>query len=521
MAIRLEQVQKLQQKLILSPQMQQAIHLLQLPLTELRQTAAAELAKNPLLEEIPDNEMDTGTSDDQQVTDIEKAANQKETYDEEIPSAEVDSGIPDSSAQFAEDVNLTGEPGRDDSETALSDFKDEFNKLTELDDEWREYFRQSASFRKATPEDEEKRQYFESSITSEETLEDHLKDQLSLLELSEKDREVCESLIGNLDDNGFLHGALEELAQEQKTSEAHVQSCLQLIQSFHPIGVGSRDLKECLLLQLRHLGQENSLAATIIENHLEDLAKKKLPLIAKKIGTDIESLKSAILDIEQLEPKPGRIFSKNNNFYPVPDVIIQKNVDDEYEVTLNNDRIPHLRISRVYRQLMEQDGDAKTQEYVRDKVKAGLWFIKNIQQRQNTIFNISTELVRVQKEFMEKGSHFLKPLTMQQVADAIGVHESTVSRAIANKYVQTPQGLFQIKYFFTGAIATSDGESASTTTVKDKIKEVVDNENKIKPLADQEIIEVLKRDGIKLARRTVAKYRKELNILPSHLRREY
>lgn len=523
MAIRLEQVQKLQQKLILSPQMQQAIQLLQLPLTELRQTAAEELMKNPLLEEVSDSDFESGTAEGLDSSNPEKInAKEPQSDERDAPDdAESDSDIPNSSAEFAEEVNVMKEGNKEDGEAILNDFKDEFSKLTELDDEWREYYKQSASFRKQTPEEEEKRLYFESSITSDETLEEHLKNQLNLAAGNERQKEIGEVLIGNLDDNGFLQVSLDEAAQAAGAPVEEVEKALKLIQTFHPVGVGSRNLKECLMLQLTRMEQEKSLAATIVENYLDLLAKKKIPQIAKEIGTTVEAVKGAAQDIEQLEPKPGRIFSRSNNFYPVPDVIVQKNEDEEYEVTLNNDRIPHLRISRLYRQLMEQEGDNKTKEYVRDKVKAGLWFIKNIQQRQNTIQNISNELVKVQKEFMDKGTQGLKPLTMQQVADTIGVHESTVSRAIANKYIQTPQGLYQMKYFFTGGVATAGGEATSTTTVKDKIQELIDNEDKKKPLADQEIIEILGREGIKLARRTVAKYRKELNILPSHLRKEY
>ncbi len=521
MAIRLEQVQKLQQKLILSPQMQQAIQLLQLPLTELRQTAAEEIAKNPLLEEIPDTEIETGTSGEIQITDVEKATAKQAGEGHDPSDAEHDNDLSDASAEFAEDVRPDQKGSREDSENTLNEFKDEFTKLTELDDEWREYFRQTASFRKQTSEDEEKQRFFESSITTEETLEDHLKDQLSLLDMDPRKKKICETIIGNLDQNGFLQVPLEEAAHNSEATLEETEKCLQLVQTFHPLGVGSRSLKECLLIQLKHRGQENSLAATIIRDHLEDLAKKKVPLIAKKIGTTPEMIKEAILDIEQLEPRPGRIFSGANNFYPIPDIIVQKNEDGDYEVLLNDERIPHLRISKVYRQLMEEGGDEKTKEYIREKVRAGLWFIKNIQQRQNTIHNIGKELLRVQREFMEKGSEALKPLTMQQVADAIGVHESTISRAVANKYIQTPQGLYQLKYFFTGGLATASGEATSTTSVKDKIKELVGNENKTKPLADQEIIEILSREGVKLARRTVAKYRKELQILPSHLRKGY
>jgi len=520
-AFRLEQTQKLQQKLILSPQMQQAIKLLQLPLTELRQTAAQELMKNPMLEEVLDTEIDKGTADELESVDPEKLSQTESQTDSVGEDIEADTGIPASSAEFAEDVKAIKEVNKEDPEGVIDEFQNEFSKLTQLDDEWREYFKQSASFRKQTPEDEEKRQFFESSITEEESLEDHLNEQLGLAAQDKRQEELGQTLIGNFDENGFLHTSLDEIAQSTGATLSEIEKVLQLIQTFHPVGVGSRNLRECLVIQLDRMGRKDSLAAKIVRDYLDLLAKKKIPQIAKLIGTTIEAIKGAAQDIEQLEPKPGRMFSRSDNFYPIPDVIVQKNDEDEYDVTLNNEQIPHLRISRIYRQLMEQEGNTQTKEYIRDKVKAGMWFIKNIQQRQNTILNISKELVSIQKEFLEKGTQSLRPLTMQIVADTIGVHESTVSRAIANKYIQTPQGLFQMKYFFTGGVKTDSGESTSTTTVKDKIKELFEAEEKKKPLADQEVIEILSREGIKLARRTVAKYRKELNILPSHLRKEY
>lgn len=511
MPLKAEQALKLQQKLILSPQMQQAINLLQLPLTELRLTAAQELMKNPLLEEVPDQEIEIGTAEE---ADSDSADKIQETPAKEVEPREEEEIL-------GEEAAVLKEAGDKESETIISDFQDEFKKLTEMDDEWRDYFRMTAPYYRYTEEEEAKRQYLENSITSAETLEDHLKDQLHLSAENERQIEIGENIIGNLDDNGFLQVGLEEIAQATAAPLEEVEKALQLIHTFHPVGAGSRNLQECLLVQLERLGRKDSLAAKIVRGHLEELAMKKYPQIAKSIGTTVEAVKQAHEEIGQLDPKPGRMFSRNDNFYPIPDVVIQKNEDDQFEIVLNNEKIPHLRISQLYRQLMAEGGDLPTREYVRGKVKAGLWFIKNIQQRQKTIYNIALELLRVQREFFENNTNFLKPLTMQEAAQAIGVHESTVSRATTNKYIQTPQGLFQMKYFFSSGVKTTGGGSTSTTSVKERILELFRNEDKKKPLADHEIISILKREGIEMARRTIAKYRKELKILPTHLRREH
>ena len=472
MPFKMKQVQSLSQKLILSPQMQQAIHMLQIPLMELTQLAQQEMAMNPLLEE-----------------DLEQ-----------------------------EESEVAGENTETDAD---AEFQEEFEKLSQLDDEWREYFRQTTAVRRVSEEEEERRKYFEDSITSGETLQEHLESQFSLHDLSETEKKIGQIILGSIDENGYLKSDLESIAQSAGADVAHVEKMLMLIQTFHPVGVGARSIAECLALQLERLGESGGLAATIARNHLEDLARKHYAQIAKALNTSVEEIQKASQLIATLEPKPGRLFSSERAQYVTPDVLVEK-VDDQYRIILNDDNIPHLRISNLYRNIInQQDAKEEARNYVKDKVKSGLWFIKNIQQRQQTIFNISKYIVDQQRQFLDNGISFLKPMTMHEVADAVGIHESTVSRASANKYMQTPQGVFQMKSFFTIGIATQSGESLSSSNVKNRIQELIGSEDPKHPLSDQKIIALLANEGIKLARRTVAKYRGELNIQPTNLRKQF
>ncbi|MDP8262260.1 MAG: RNA polymerase factor sigma-54 [Candidatus Ancaeobacter aquaticus] len=472
MAFRLEQVQKQVQKLILSPQMKQAIHLLQVPLFELQTLAQEELTKNPLLEEDIDDPQD------------------REDYlktDEEI------------------DDDLG--------------FKKEFDKLAELDDEWKEYYKQTLTVKKHSDEDEEKRRYLESSITKEETLPDHLESQLLLLDLSDDEKHLGNVLIGNIDENGYLQETVENIASQNNSSIETIERILALIQSFHPLGVGARDIQECLLIQINKLGTSTPLLQEIISFHLDAISKKHYQQIAKELDVSVEEVQNIASIISFLEPKPGRMFSEERTEYVIPDVIV-KEFEGKYIILLNDDRIPHLRISKLYRNLMQKDeGNTQTKEYVKEKVKAGMWFIKNIQQRQQTIYNIATEIVNTQLEFITNGINHLKPLTMKDVAKKLGIHESTVSRAISSKYIETPQGVFQIKFFFSRGIEMDTGENISSTNVKNRIEELIKSEDPAHPLSDQKIIEILTNDGIPIARRTIAKYRAELKIQPSNLRK--
>jgi len=473
-ALQFEQIQKQTQQLAMTPQMKQAIQLLQLPLLELQNMIEQELVTNPVLEE---------------------------TQKPEEPKAE------------EETIGAT--------DTEELDFKEEFDRLAQLDDEWRDYFRQSGSYNKYSEEDEEKRQFLENSITRSETIQDHLINQLNIMSHTEEEKVIGELIIGNIDDNGYLKSPLEEIALQAKTTTENVETVLKLIQDFHPIGVGARNLKECLLIQIRRLGKSGSIAERIVEDYLDDLGRKKYPLIAKELKTSLQVIQKEAEFISTLEPKPGRMFSSESAHYVLPDIILEK-VDGEYKIIMNDEKIPHLRISTIYKRLMANpDSDTTTKQYIKEKIKSGKWLMKNIHQRQQTIHKIAHEILKRQRRFFDDGIAYLKPMTMQVIANALGLHESTVSRALSNKYIQTPRGIFQLKYFFTTPIATESGNAASAASVKDKIQDIIKAEDSQKPYSDSKIIELLKKEGIQLARRTVAKYRKELNILPANLRKKF
>jgi len=464
---------------VLAPQLQQSLHLLQVNALELDALVHEELQQNPLLEEEPK---------DKPEVDVEAAAAEREP-------------LPDESAS-------------DD------DFKQEFEVLSKLDDEWREYFAQTNSFRGRSVEQEEQHQHFFDSIVERESLSQHLLGQVDDTDLSAEDRKVAELLIGSLNDDGYLLTSLEELAVNTGLPMEQLERVLHVIQTFHPVGVGARNLRECLLIQLERLGKSESLEAAVVSRHLDDLGRKRYNDIGRSLNLTIEDVQRIANFISTLEPKPGRLFSPEQDQYVAPDVIVQE-VDGHYVVLLNNDQVPRLRISNTYKELMaggEQTREARS--YIREKIRAGKFLIKCIHQRQETIHNIAKVIVEHQKGFLDNGLSHLKPLTMNQVAEKIGVHETTVSRAVANKYMQTPHGLFEMKFFFTPGFETAGG-ALSNASVKEQIAKLIERESPTTPLSDQEIVAILKEQGIPIARRTVAKYRSELNILPSNLRKTF
>jgi RNA polymerase sigma-54 factor len=287
------------------------------------------------------------------------------------------------------------------------------------------------------------------------------------------------------------------------------------------VGVASRDLRECLLIQLKRLGKEGSLEWRVVDRFLEDLGKRRFPEIARRLGTTVDQVQRAANFISTLDPRPGQIFTPDPNNYVLPDVTVER-VGGNWQISLNGDQIPHLRISNTYKDLMAKDGNGtEVKDYIRDKIRSGKFLIKSIHQRQQTISNIAHEIVDRQKDFLDLGPSALKPMTMVQIADAVGVHETTVSRAISGKYIATPHGVFEMKYFFTPGYQTATGEAMSNTSVKGAIAELVKGEDSKNPLSDKEIVEILSKRGIPIARRTVAKYRNELNILPSNMRKEF
>jgi RNA polymerase sigma-54 factor len=467
----MHQSQNLSLQQVLAPQLQQSLLILQAPLLELRNLVQQEMETNPVLEELPDE-----------------------------PNSDE----------------------RNDAETASDEkFKEEFDKLAKLDDEWRDYMAQSGSYTGRSQEADDKRQFFFDSIATQETLQQHLMGQLNQTVLNTNDRKTAKLVIGNIDDNGFLQTTPEEMALNTGIPKEDFENMLTLIQSFYPPGVGARDLRECLLIQLKREGKQSSLEYKIISEHMPDLGKRRFPEIARRMGISVEQVQKCANNIAQLDPRPGQVFAASPQNYVLPDVTVEK-VNGDYQVILNGEQIPHLRISNIYKDIMAQDGNGnEVKDYIRDKIRSGKFLIKSIHQRQQTISNIAHQIVKRQRDFFEHGSAHLKPMTMVQIADVVGVHETTVSRAISGKYISTPQGVFEMKYFFTPGYQTATGESMSNTSVKGAILDLVKNEDGNSPLSDKEIVEILSQRGIPIARRTVAKYRTELNILPSNMRRKY
>jgi len=472
----MQQTQSLALQQVLSPQLQQSLLILQTPLLELRNLVQQEMETNPVLEELPEEAR-------------------------------------------------TGERGEAES-SADDNFDNEFQKLASLDEEWRDYMAQSASYSsdgsRSSREAQEKRQFLFDSIPVQDTLQQNLIGQLNQSVLSGSDRKAAELVIGNIDDNGFLQSTPDEMALNSGIPREDFEKMLALIQGFYPPGVGARDLRECLLIQLQRQEKGNTLEHKIVSEHMEDLGRRRFPEIARRMGVSVEDIQKAAGNIARLNPRPGQVFAAAPQNYVLPDVIVEK-VDGEYQITLNNEQIPHLRISNLYKDIIASGNtqSSEVKDYIRDKIRSCKFLIRSIHQRQQTIFNIAEQIVSRQRDFLEHGPSHLKPMIMREVADAVGVHETTVSRAVSGKYMATPQGVFEMKYFFTSGYQTATGESLSNVSVKEAILDLVKHENGSAPLSDHEMVEILGERGIPIARRTVAKYRDELNILPSHMRRKY
>ena len=463
---------KLVQKLILTPSLQQAIKLLPMSTLELKDLLNQEMVENPMLEEI--------SSEDTQVAEAQ-------TSEEKPPEKP--------------------EPQRHDTWDD-ADYQYFFGEY--LDD----------GYRPRAPQEVKELPPIENTLSSSSSLSDHLSWQLSLQTDDPATRDIGEAIIGNLDDDGYLVASLDELAAMGPWPVEDVERVLVMVQGFDPIGVAARDLQESLLLQLRHLGLDNSPAERIVTEHLRALQNHQIPEISRKLAMPIEELKTHIEIIRHLDPKPGSRFNPSQSQYVTPDVYVEK-VDDEYVVWLNEDGLPQMRISPTYRRLLDKGADhgEETRAYVRDKFNAARWLIKSVQQRQNTIYKVARSIVNFQREFLDSGIEHLRPLVLRDVANDIGMHESTVSRVVTNKYMHTPQGVFEMKYFFHSGISSSYGESVSSVTIKQRIKKIIESEDPRKPLSDSKIVSILQREGLVLARRTIAKYREELKIPTSNQRK--
>ncbi|MCD6192483.1 MAG: RNA polymerase factor sigma-54 [Candidatus Aminicenantes bacterium] len=463
MALKQRLDQRQVQKLIMVPSLQQAIKLLTLSNLELLEVIDQELSQNPMLE------AEGETRENQEVNE-ETAEISEETRQEE----------------------------------------------NEIDSFFQEYFDNGFSHYFA----EEKESFsLENMATRAISLWDHLNWQASLTFFQAKDREIAQYIIGNINEDGFLEVPVEEIAKHLGVTVNRVEQIREKIKRFDPVGVASRDFKEALLTQFEYYQIEAPLARKIIEKHLSLLEKSDYQQLARELGISLSEIKHHIDLIRQLNPKPGRKYSQEKISYVVPDIIVTKEGDD-YRIELNNEGLPKLRINRYYQALLKkQDKNSDSYQFLRDRLKKAYWFLRSLDQRNRTIYRVAEYIVEKQKNFLEKGIDYIQPLTLNEIAQQIGVHESTVGRVVANKYIQTPRGVFPLKYFFHRSLTNRGGEEISSLRIKERIKKLIEQEDKNNPLSDGEIAEILSRENYKVARRTVAKYRIQLGLEPSHIRK--
>ena len=395
------------------------------------------------------------------------------------------------------------------------------SQKAELTDQWNEYYAQRATSEPWTADAQARRQHFFDSQTKAPTLQQYLLEQMNGSEMSAQDRGIALVVIGNIDDQGYLRATTGEIASQAGCREEQAEKVIEIVQGFDPAGVGARSLSECLFIQLRRSGRQYSLESRIVQHYLEELSRRKLPEIAKLCHVSLGDVQNAAEAIARLEPRPGRPFSSEEEQTILPDVIVEREGDD-YTVSLNDEEIPSLRIGDRYKDMLSQSAaDREVRDYLREKIRGGRFFIRCVQQRQHTLLNIAREIVARQRDFFDLGPAHLRPMTMSNVAQAVGVHETTVSRAVSGKYLASPRGLFELKYFFTSGYTTSDGQSVSNESVRQAIAEIVRAEDSRHPLSDQDIVAMLSERGLPIARRTVAKYREQIGILPSHLRKSF
>ncbi len=462
---------RLSQRLILTPSLQQAIKLLPLTTLELAEVLEQEVMENPLLEEVPVQEN----------LSAEEIATQeaKEKAEREDPLKDIDV------EKFFEDY---------------------------LDDDGGYRRMRSAEIPEAPP--------IENTLTESPDLYDHLLWQLRMTESDELVVEIGEAIIHNLDEDGMLRASVEEIANMGPFPLAEVEKTMAVIQSLDPPGIAARDLRECLRLQLRHLGLEGSATDVMVRDHLRQLQTHQYAEISKQLGLTPEEVSHHLEIIRHLDPRPGLKYSPDRSTYILPDVFVVKE-GEGYKIVLNDDGLPKLRISPTYRRMLDnrEAGSEETRSYVKDKLRSALWLLKSVDQRQRTIYKVAESIVKHQRGFLDHGIEHLRPLVLRDVAMDIGMHESTVSRVVANKYMHTPRGVYELRFFFHSGITSSMGEAISSVTIKDRIRKMIEAEAPTRPLSDSQIADALEREGLPLARRTVAKYREELRIPPSNLRK--
>ncbi len=477
MALELRQQLKLTQQLIMTPQLQMSIKLLQLSRLELVEAIRQELEENPALEEVQD------------FADEESRADQSEAAPDDTPAIQ--------------EVEIE-------------------EKIKEAVD-WDNYIDEYNSTGRISFEAEKKNIVnFESFVARKESLNEHLFWQLLMTVSTKEEEKIGSLIIGNLNNDGYLDISIEELINTSRSSSDKVNQVLSLIKTFDPIGVGSSDLKECLLIQAKHFKLNNTIVTDIIENHINHLENKNYKAIATALRVNIQEVISAVSIIKEFEPKPGRTFSVEEPQYINPDIFVYK-LDDDFLILLNDDGVPRLHVSSFYKQFISRGGKLsdKAKEYLRDKIRSASWLIKSIQQRQKTIYRVMESILKFQREFFEKGIAYLKPMVLRNIAEDIDMHESTISRVTTNKYAYTPQGLFELKYFFNSSINRINGDAIASTCVQEKIRQIILNEDASKPYSDDKITKLLKESNINIARRTVTKYREMMQLLSSNKRKQF
>lgn len=466
------------QELRMTPQLQQAIKLLQMSRMELENTVRKEIEENPVLEEVTDAPGEKNTSVDKQ-TEL----NPQLASESPVATTDIDP-----------------------------------RKTEEFD--WESYMENQNRPAPAASSDYDELLNYENVITSQQSLHDYLGWQLSLFGFNEEEEKYASILINYIDEDGYIKTDLQEIAKEEQVEVKELEEILPFIQEFDPPGIGARNLQECLLIQAKHIQEDTNDLVELINNHLKDLEKKNYGKIAKDMGRELEDVIEMCKIIYDMDPKPGRAFTPQEVQYVTPDVYVYQ-VAGEFIISLNEDGLPRLRVSNLYKNILNgKQQNNVTQDYIKEKLKSAVWLIKSIHQRQRTIYKVTESIVKHQRDFFEKGAGFIKPMILRDIANDVGIHESTVSRVTTNKFVHTPQGIFELKYFFNSGVNTSDGDSLASESVKLKIKDLVTKENPKKPLSDQELVNKLKSEGIQIARRTVAKYRDALGVLPSSKRKK-
>lgn len=475
MEMKINQRLGLQQRLVMTPRLQQALKLLQMPTQELQQVLRQEMLQNPMLEEVDELE---------EVETLDEAVDEDEPTREEKDPAQVERG--------------------------------------EDQEEWDDYFETAFGMGGGVGEFEEREDFLERVPVAKPNFSEYLMSQLRLATEDKRVLDIGAYIIGNLDDSGYLVCSVEEIARTFETTPAEVEAVLKIIQTFEPSGVGARDLRECLLIQLESRGQGDSLAARIISECFEEFKQRKYLDISKKLKLSLREIQAQASAIGGLNPKPGLDIVSEGPKYVIPDLIVDR-VGEKFVVYLNDRNVPRLRISQSYRSELRGDHEVseETRNFIHSKLKNAKWLIQTIEQRRRTMIKVMENIVEAQHDFFEKGSGSLRPLTLQQVAVKIGMHESTVSRVTTNKYVQTPRGVYELKYFFSSALSTESGEEVSAKSAKQNIRDIIGKEDARKPLSDQKIADMLREDGLIIARRTVAKYREQLGILPARHRKQY